>query len=108
MTASPSTFLFMFAVALGARAVPMEPSQTSDIMELPPITDDIIELPPITSDPYEPPPAETDVPIGVQCGDSMCDFGMECCNPSCGICALQGSGGCVDLWCEDDGVSIVA
>jgi hypothetical protein len=38
-------------------------------------------------------------PGGARCGSVVCDKGLECCNPSCGICVPPG-GVCTMQVCE--------
>ena len=37
-------------------------------------------------------------PVGVVCGPTTCDKGLQCCNPSCGICTKPGEG-CTEQAC---------
>ena len=41
-------------------------------------------------------------PVNQQCGDSVCGAGLECCNPSCGICVPPG-GACTQQYCPPVG-----
>jgi hypothetical protein len=44
---------------------------------------------------------QADLKGGVQCGKTVCEAGMVCCNASCGICTPPG-GVCIQLACEEE------
>ncbi len=56
--------------------------------------------------------ATADAGGGVACGATVCAPGLECCNPSCGVCTAPGAGcpaiECVDAGRGDDGGGVDA
>ncbi|MCA9604249.1 MAG: hypothetical protein KC619_01555 [Myxococcales bacterium] len=46
--------------------------------------------------------ATRDAGVGVACGPVTCAAGLECCNPSCGVCTAPGAG-CAAIQCIDAG-----